>query len=161
MSKAIRVAAIGLAASLVFAATDSLRPLNVKTGLWQITETVTWTEMPQQYAAMMKNVRPLTYKSCVKPKNLNTNPWAEGSGEKCNWTAMKSNGTDMDVQGTSCRFGDQNPMLADVHGTIHVVDSENGTGTFAITMTGNGQTFKGHATYTGKWMSSTCPSNMN
>jgi len=161
MTKPVEVVAICGLVSLFSFAADTLRPLNVKTGLWQMTETVKWTGLPEQYAALVKDGQTIHYKSCVKAKDLNSNPWAEGSGEKCSWTAVKSDGTDMEVRGTSCRLGDQVPMTADVHGTIHVVDPENGTGTFVITITGGGQTWNGHATYTGKWMNSTCPSNMN
>jgi hypothetical protein len=50
---------------------------------------------------------------------------------------------------------------ADVHGTVHVSDSENGTGTFTIVLTAQGQTMNGHATYTGKWVSANCPNDMN
>jgi hypothetical protein len=135
-----------------------LVPLNVKTGLWQMTETVTWTGLPPQLAAAM-NSHPITYKSCVKTQNLNSNPWGEGSGEHCQWTAATSNGTDMQVQGSSCQMG--NGMTAQAQGTIHVVDSQDGTGSFDVTVTGNGQTMHGHATYTGKWLGATCPAGTN
>jgi hypothetical protein len=52
-------------------------------------------------------------------------------------------------------------MTAEAHGTIHVLDSENGTGSFAIVLTGNGQTMNGHASYTGKWVAASCPADMN
>ena len=81
MRKAIAVAVICLAASLATAAGDT-HPLNVKTGLWQMTEIITWTGLPPQYAAMMKNGQPRTYKSCVKEKDLSSNPWAGRIGRK-------------------------------------------------------------------------------
>jgi hypothetical protein len=52
-----------------------------------------------------------------------------------------------------------NGMTADAHGTIHLSDTTDGTGTFDITLTTNGQTMKGHATYTGKWTSASCGAN--
>ena len=161
MRKAITTGVICVGAAVVLLAADKVQPLNVKTGLWQMTQTITWTGLPPQMAAMMKNARPVNYKSCVKEKDLSTNPWASGSEEKCTWTALKSNGTDMDVQATSCEMGKEWGMTSDVHGTIHVLDSENGTGKFDITMTGNGQTMKGHATYIGKWVAGSCPADMN
>jgi len=140
----------------------NLTPLKVNTGLWQMTQTVTWTGLPPQMAAMMKQMSPTTtYKSCVKPKDLSSNPWAEGSHDKCKWTALNSTGTDMDVQATGCEMGKNYGMTADVHGKIHVLDSEHGTGSMEITMTGNGQNMHGHATYTGKWIGATCPADMN
>src|ERR1700680_3490452 len=158
MRKAIAVAVICLAASLASAAGD-VHPLNVKTGLWQMTEIITWTGLPPQMAALMKNGQPIKYKSCVKEKDLSSNPWADGSGEKCAWTVLKSSSTDMEVRGTSCQMG--NYGTAEVHGTIHVTDTENGTGSFAIVLTGNGQTMNGHATYTGKWVAASCPAAVN
>lgn len=137
-------------------------PLNVNTGLWQMTETVTWTGLPPQTEAIMKQAAPThTYKSCVKPKDLSSNPWGDGSHDKCTWTAVNSTGTDMDVRATGCDLGKNYGMTAEVHGKIHVLDSEHGTGSMVITVTGNGQTMNGHATYTGKWIGASCPADMN
>jgi hypothetical protein len=150
-----------LLTTLLFAANGSLKPLNVKTGLWQMTKTVTWTGLPPQIAATMKNGQPIHYKSCVKEKDLSTNPWAEGSHQTCVWTVLNSTGSDMEVRGASCDLGKEYGMTAEVHGKIHALDRESGTGSFAITLTGNGQTMKGNASYTGKWVSQNCPANMN
>jgi len=140
----------------------NLTPLKVNTGLWQMTQSVTWTGLPPQMDAMMKQAAPThTYKSCVKPRNLSSNPWAEGSHDTCKWTALNSTGTDMEVQATGCDMGKDYGMTADIHGKIHVVDSEDGTGSMDITLTGNGQTMHGHATYTGKWVAASCPADMN
>jgi hypothetical protein len=151
------VALILLATAMAVAVAASLRPLNVKTGLWQMTATTTWTGLPPQLEAAMANGRTNSYQSCVKTEDLSTNPWAEGSGEKCAWTVLSSTGTDMEVRGTSCNIGSEYGMTAEVHGEIHVLDSENGTGSFEVTMTGNGQTVNGHTSYTGKWVGSSCP----
>ena len=133
-------------------------PLNVKTGLWQMTETITWTGLPPQLAAAM-NGHAINYKSCVKQENLSSNPWAEGSHDNCHWNAVSSNGTDMQVKGDACQMG--NGMTAQVQGSIHVVDSQDGTGSFDVTVTGNGQSMHGHASYTGKWLGATCPAGTN
>ena len=156
MRKAIALSAICLSAFLVFAAAGNLQPLNVKTGLWQMTETVTWTGLPPQMAAVMRNGETRNYKSCVKTKDLSSNPWAEGSGENCTWTVLNSTGTDMEVKGTSCDLQKGSGMTADVHGKIHVLDSEDGTGSFTVTLTANGQTMNGHASYTGKRIGPNC-----
>jgi len=159
MKKAIAAALLCLAASLAYSAAGNMQPLNVKTGLWQMTETVTWTGLPPQMASAMNNGRTIKYKSCVKTKDLSSNPWADGSGEKCAWTVLNSTGTDMEVRGTSCNLGKDYGMTAEVHGKVHVLDSENGTGSFAVTLTGNGQTMNGDASYTGKWIGASCPTN--
>jgi hypothetical protein len=160
MKRVMVVAAVCLMTCLATAAGD-VRPLNVKTGLWQMTEVVNWTGLPPQYAAAMKNGQPRSYKSCVKEKDLSSNPWANGARDKCVWTVLKSTGSDMEVQGKSCDMGKEFGMTADVHGSIHVSDPENGTGEFSIVMTGNGQTMNGHANYTGKWVAASCPANMD
>jgi hypothetical protein len=143
-------------AGTAIAVAATLHPLNVKTGLWQMTESTTWTGLPPQFAAGMGNARTHSYQTCVKPQDLSTNPWAEGSDQVCKWTVVTSTGTDMEVRGTSCNMGSELGMTAEVHGQIHVLDSENGTGSFDITMNGNGHEITGHATYTGKWVGSTC-----
>ena len=67
----------------------------------------------------------------------------------------------MEVQSKSCDMGKEFGMTADIHGSIHVSDTENATGEFSIVMTGNGQTMNGHANYTGKWIAASCPANMD
>jgi hypothetical protein len=130
--------------------------LNVKTGLWQMTATTTWTGLPPQLNGAMANGATHRYQTCVRTEDLSTNPWAEGSGQTCKWTVLTSTGTDMEVRGTSCSMGSEYGMTAEIHGKIHVLDPEDGTGSFDITMSGNGHTVTGHASYRGKWMSSTC-----
>lgn len=152
-----RIVALVLAGTAIAAAVAAgLHPLNAKTGLWQMSETTTWTGLPPQLGAQMANARTHSYQTCVKTKDLSTNPWAEGSRQKCQWTVLTSTDTDMEVRGTSCDMGREFGMTAEVHGRIHVLDPEDGTGSFDITMTGNGQTFTGHAAYTGKWVGSVC-----
>jgi hypothetical protein len=150
----IALSVLGTVTAVALAA--SLHPLKVKTGLWQMTETTTWSGLPPQLEAAMSG-RTHNYQSCVKPADLSTNPWAEGSNDKCKWTVLSSTGTDMEVRGSSCDMGSDYGMMAVVDGKIHVLDPEDGVGSFDITMTGNGQTINGHASYTGKWAASSCP----
>ncbi len=154
---AVAVACLGTAAALLPAA--DFHPLKVKTGLWQMTQTSTWTGLPQQWAAVIKNGKTINYKSCVKAKDLTTNPWTDGDDSKCVWKVLKSDGTDMEVTATSCELGKELGMTTEGTGKIHVVDSENGTGTMDMTISGNGQTIKGHSAYTGKWIDASCPAH--
>lgn len=146
---------LGIAGATAIAA--SLHPLNARTGLWQIEETVTWSGVPSQMSGAMPGGKAHKYQTCVQSKDLSTNPWAEGSSASCTWTVLNSTGTDMEVQGSSCEMGKEFGMTADVHGKIHVPDPESGTGSFDFTLTGNGPTIRGHASYTGKWIGSSCP----
>jgi len=45
---------LGCAASAALAAAALFQPLNVKTGLWELTKAVTWTDVPPQMAPMMR-----------------------------------------------------------------------------------------------------------
>jgi hypothetical protein len=57
----------------------------------------------------------------------------------------------------SCHIGKHYGMTAEVHGKTHVLDSQDGTGSFSVTLTGNGQAMNGNATCTGKWIDATLP----
>jgi Protein of unknown function (DUF3617) len=149
------IVALGVLGTTI-ALAASLQPLNVKTGLWQMTQTIQWTGLPPQLDAAMAKARTHSYQTCVKPKDLSTNPWADGSDEKCTWTVVSSTGTDMEVRGSSCNMGSEFGMTSEIHGKIHVVDAENGTGSFDILLSGNGQKISGRAAYTGKWIGSRC-----
>jgi hypothetical protein len=157
MRNSILVALICFAASVAFATAGQFQSLNVKPGLWHMTETIKWTELPPQLAAMMKAApQTRTYNSCVTTKDLKTNPWTNGSEDHCTWTVLNSTSTDMEVQATGCDFGESFGMTAEVHGKIHILDSENGSGSMTVTMSGSGQTLHGLASYTGKWVTASC-----
>jgi len=106
-------------------------------------------------ACMMASGKARSYTSCVKSEDLTSNPWQEGSKEKCTWTVLTSTATDMDLKGTGCSIGMEG-MTVDVRGKIHLSDSKNDTGSFDISMAGNGQTAQGHAAYVGKWIGTVC-----
>lgn len=155
MNRNVVLILLGTAMTVAIAA--GLHPLNVKAGLWQMTVTTTWKGLPPQFDSAMANGRTHAYQTCVKPEDLSTNPWAGGSGEKCTWSVLNSTGTDMEVRGTSCDMGSEYGMTSEVQGKIHVIDPENGTGSFDIMMTGNGRAISGHSSYTGKWVGPSCP----
>jgi len=178
MQKMICFAALLLSPLLLLAA-DNYTPLNVKAGLWQVSSTHTASGLPpitpdmqarlaqmtpEQRARieeMMKSrfggtPQTTTYKKCVTTKNLNTNPWANGSDEKCSWTVRNSTSTDMEVQGSSCAAGKDQGMKTDVNIKFHVVDPENVKASMQGTSTGNGHTVNISGTYTGKWIGATC-----
>lgn len=155
MKTSVAVGTALLAGYVASAVTQSVQPLEASTGLWQMSETVTWTGLPPAMAAMMASGKTHSYTSCVKPEDLRSNPWQEGSQEKCTWTVLTSTATDMDVKGTGCSVGVQG-MTLDVRGRIHLSDPKNGTASFDISMAANGQGAQGHASYTGKWLSAAC-----
>jgi len=156
MRKSIVLAAALCVGYLASALSQSVQPLKASTGLWQMTEKMSWVGLPPEMAALMGNGKTHSYTTCVKTEDLSSNPWAEGSDQKCKWTVVTSTATDMDIKGTGCNVG-MNGMTAEVRGKIHLLDSKNGTGAFDISMSGNGQSLTGHASYTGKWVNSACP----
>jgi Protein of unknown function (DUF3617) len=140
--------AILFTATILFAA-NSYQPLNVKPGLWHVTGT-------NQF---MGNTTKTDYKNCITAKDLNSNPWVNGPDEKCTWTVVTSTGSDIEIKGTSCELGKEYGMSTNVDVKLHAVDSENVKASMQGTATGNSQTVNVSGTFTGKWMSSSCPAN--
>lgn len=153
--------------SSVTPASTQLTPLNAKTGLWQTTTKLNYTGLSPQQAQMAAAINPtMTYKSCLKPKDLNPNQWTtKGFGLKCSsMTVTKSTGTDLQAQGKGCDVGDG--MTADGSGNFHVSsDSEHVTGSIDVTFSGSTPFGNGPlhwtANYTSNWVGSTCPANMD
>jgi Protein of unknown function (DUF3617) len=184
MRKILSSTLICLSAGVVLLAAGKVQPLNVKTGLWQVSTTTTMSGLPDippemqarldqmtpeqraKMEAMMKSrfggtPQTSSYKKCVTKEELENNAWNKPD-EKCNWTVLNSTGSDMEVKTTSCTAGKNVGMMqTDVDLKIHVVDSENVQATMQLTSNGNGTTMKGSGTYTGKWLSATCPEGTN
>ncbi len=181
MRKTISLVSI-LSCALFLLAADNYKPLNVKIGLWQVNSVhsasgappipadmqARMAQMsPEQRARVEEMIRSrfggtpqtTTYKKCVTAKDLNTNPWANEADEKCAWTIMNSTASDMEVHGSSCAAGKDQGMKTDVTVKFHVLDSENVKATMQGSATSNGQTTNINGTYTGKWISATCPAN--
>lgn len=182
MRKAIFVVAICLLASMALAAAGTVQPLNVKTGLWEVTTTSVTNgappispdmqakldQLPPEQRAkveeMIKNKfsgTPTTasYKKCVTKEDLNKNPLGKPD-DRCPWTVVTSTGTDMEIRTSSCPL-ENGGVKGDVNLKFHVVDSENVTASMQATAAGNGQTAKFGGTYKGKWLGATCPDGTN
>ncbi len=140
--------AILFTATILLAA-DSNQPLNVKPGLWHVTGT-------NQF---MGHTSKTDYKNCITAKDLSSNPWVNGSDEKCTWTVVTSTASDIEIKGTSCELGKEYGMSTNVDIKLHAVDTENVTASMQGTSTGNGQTLNSNGTFTGKWMGSSCSAN--
>jgi Protein of unknown function (DUF3617) len=179
MQRSIQLSVILSCATLLFAA-GTYQPLNVKPGLWQVTEVSTVGGAPPITPAMQARLNKMTpeqrahveammksrfggtprttqYKKCVTAKDLNTNAFVNGPGEKCTWNIVNSTGTDMEARGTACEAGKEQGMDTDVDIKLHVVDPENVKATVQGKATGNGQNVNIDNTLTGKWMAASCP----
>lgn len=148
----LAVALTGLAALL---AAQTLQPLNARTGEWKITETVHYSNVPAQWASMMPNNHVVKYTSCVRAEDLKSNPWSN-PGSHCQWTVVKSTGSDMELQGSGCQLDARLGDTGSVHGTIHLQDSQNGTGSMDFSAQMQGLVISGHADYTGTWAGAAC-----
>lgn len=184
MRKTLVVAGICLLAAVVFAGAAKVQPLNVKTGLWQVTMTRTINGLPplppdmqarlaqmspEQRArleAMMKSQtggRPqtITYKSCVTKEDLDKETFT-GPDADCNWTILSSTTTELEAKGTACRMGQNLGMKTDVNDLkVQALDSEHTKASGEFTAVGNGQSMSGKFALTGKWIGATCPANLN
>src|SRR5580704_8095590 len=110
MRKMIFVVVVLLSATGLLAAT--LEPLNVKTGLWQVTMISKVSMLPAPTTS--------TYKSCVKKEDLDKYPFTDPK-DKCIWTVQSSTGSKMDATGTCM------PQEGKVDFVMHLeaVDTEN------------------------------------
>ena len=155
------------------------QPLHVKTGLWQVTQTTSMgggippdvqarlDQMPPdrraRVEAMMRDrfggtPNTSTFKSCVTEKDLDSEPWQNGTD--CKWTVLHSDGTDMEARGTECNLGKEQGMSAEIHIKIHVVDSGAVNATFDGSATQNGHAISLTGTHTAKWLAPTCPADV-
>lgn len=180
MRKLLLTAVICSLASAVFAATGQFKPLDVKTGAWQMTATSTINAtIPPAMLTMLDRLPPeqrarteemlksrfggtpqtRTDNVCLTQENLSTNPFSD-SGNKCDWTSLSSTGTDLEAHGT-CGGGKNNGANTDASFKVHVVNSESVTGEIRFNIAGNGQNMKSDNTFSGKWVGATCAPGTN
>jgi Protein of unknown function (DUF3617) len=133
--------------AIVFMAAG-VEPLNVKTGLWQVTMTSKISSMPAPTTS--------TYKSCVKKEDLNNYPFTDPTAN-CNWKVLSSTGSEMEATGT-CKP----ERMGDVTFSMKLVaaDSENVKGTGQLTANGPSGPLSGTYSGTGKWIGATCPAGV-
>lgn len=127
---------------------DAVQPLDVKTGVWQVTMTSVVQGMGSQTH---------TYKSCVTKENLNQYPFADRENN-CTYKVQSSTGTHMNVNG-SCL--PQEGGKADFSIQLDAVDSEDVRGTGELTLAGPAGMMHGKYAGKGKWIGGSCPANMN
>jgi Protein of unknown function (DUF3617) len=147
MRKMILLVAVLSSAAILLAASD-LQPLNLKTGLWQVTMTSTINGLPTPNTN--------TYKSCVKKEDLDKYPFTDPQA-KCTWTVQSSTGRKMDASGT-CTPQNEGKVTFAIH--LEAVDSENVKGTGQLTVNGPAGNMSGNYSGTAKWIGATCPAEM-
>jgi hypothetical protein len=145
------------------------QPLNIKTGLWEVTYTRNSTgemPIPAEYAskltpeqlarmkAAMKNSANSshTYKSCVKKEDVDGSLLNSGDSG-CKVTILKSTTSEVDGK-MSCTL--EGGMHGDGTMNMQALDNEHTKGITHLTVSGNGKTFNTDATISSKWLSSDC-----
>jgi len=192
VKKTILLGAVCLSATVLLAGTQKndqapastkalkITPMNVKTGLWQSTSTITVTgglglppsllakmtpEQKAKYEAAMQaqaggRTSTHTNKSCLTQKDLTTDPFADKNSDDrdihCHGTLLSSTSTDIVLQ-ESC--SGEASMAYTMK--IHAVDQEHATGTGTGTATMGGHTMNSSVKFQSTWIGATCPSDAN
>lgn len=157
-----------------------MTPMNVKTGLWQSTTTVTLAgslvlppsmaakltpEQKAKYEAAMQaegkgGGHTYTDKSCLTQKDLTTDPFAQkGSDEEhihCHGTLLSSTSTDIVLQETCSGEASMTYTMK-----IHALDQEHAVGTGTGTATMGGRTMNSSVKSQSTWIGATCPAGVN
>lgn len=134
---------VSVTATFLLAA-NNIQPLNVKTGLWQVTMTMAINGMGAPHVH--------TYKSCVTKENLNRYPFADRENN-CNYTVNSSTNSHMDVSG-SCR--PKEGGRANFKIQLNATDSEDVQGTGHLTLSGPQGEMQGDYSGKGKWIAASC-----
>ena len=129
MRKIVLLSVILVSAATLLAQTQTqtqLMPLNVKTGLWQVTMTATIKGMPTPIVN--------GYQSCIKQQDLGKYPFTDAKA-MCTWTVVSSTGSQMNANGTCMPAG---------MGTVQFSMQLNATDTGTVSGTGQ-MSFNGPA----------------
>ena len=173
----MRAFLIGMILSVPVAvcAQKSYQPMDVKTGQWEVTRTLTMNGAipippaamanlsPEQRAMMEERMKAMsgersdtqTYKSCITREQLEQGPAFDKEKRSCTTTLVTSTSSSAEVQIACDLQGMQG------NGTVHVeaLSREQVKGSSRMTMSGNGNTMESHATYTAKWIGPDCREN--
>jgi hypothetical protein len=166
--KTILIAILTLTSVAVWAE-DKVQPLNVKTGLWETTTTLTTSgemPIPAEFLAKMtpaqrakmdermkanaaSKTRTNTHKSCETKEKLEKAPF---SNHECAQSVLTSSESKAELK-VACDYGD-------VKGTgtiiVEALSPESVKGSGQITASGGGHTINSNSTFTSKWIGSSC-----
>lgn len=144
MRTLILLGVLSFAATTMFAA-DKIQPLNVKTGLWQVTTTTTIQGMgaPETHS----------YKSCVTTEDQKHYPFPDRDND-CKYTVQSSTATHMEVSG-NCEY--QGGEKANFRIKLDVIDAGDVQGSGQATIAGPQATMHGEYSGKGKWLGASCP----
>jgi uncharacterized protein DUF3617 len=141
----IFVALLFVSAVFVWAA-DKFQPLNIKTGLWE----VTMNSKPSGSMPIPPNT--VTYKSCLTKEELEKGPTFNQGDMQCTQTILTSSPTRLEMK-MACQGQEMSGS-----GTMQVValSQESAKASGQMTMSAGGQTMNNNITITSKWIGPNC-----
>lgn len=159
-----------LLTSMAVLAAGKLQPLNVKLGLWEVTQTSTISGQPPIPADMLSKLTPeqrarieermkanagdkttTTYKSCLTKEKLEQDP-AFLNKSKCTWTVLASSSSKADARGV-CMNGD---VKIDVTLHVEALNTESVKASSQGDASAGGHTMISNSTYVAKWVGPAC-----
>jgi hypothetical protein len=161
--------------SVAVGAEDKIQPLDIKVGLWEVTNTSTASgEMPipadllsrltpEQRAMMEERMKArsagqgktTTYKKCLTKDQLEKGPTFGEGKKECSETIVTSNSSKADVRVVCEGQG----LKGDGSLRVEALNSENVKGSSHVTMTGGDRTMISSSTFTAKWIGPACGEN--
>lgn len=156
---------------LVVQGSDKNTPLNVKTGLWEITYTSSVkgelpldpdelkSLTPEQRARLeqmvkaqqAKGAQTRTHKSCITAEQLKKDPFIEPS-PNCTRTVVTSSSSEISVREQCSSNGQQHNTSYD----IRALTPENVKGSIRMQETGNNKTMDISGDISGRWIAPVC-----
>jgi hypothetical protein len=146
MRKMILPAALLFWTTVLFA--GGLDPLNIKTGLWEVTMTSKVSSLPTPSTS--------TYKSCIRKEDLSKYPFTDPDAN-CNWKVLSSTGSEMEASG-ACKPEGMGNVTFNLK--LNTTDNEHVKGTGQMTINGPAGTLNGVYSGTAKWIAATCPKGL-
>ena len=135
----------GLLPATVALAGNTIQPLNVRTGLWQVTLTTKISALPSPTTT--------NYETCVDKEDLNKYPFTDPE-EKCSSTVLTSTGSAMKAHGTCSPEGDGTKY--DFRLQLKALDAKHVEAKGKLAISSQGVSMDGDYLAKAKWISATC-----
>ena len=165
------IALIAVSASTLWAA-DKYQPLDVKTGLWEVTTmTILSGQMPippdllekltpeqrarfqeRMNAKSMQPAKPIVSRNCLTKEQLDKGDSFTENRKSCTPAVVSSTKSKVEVR-LECV---ENGVKIDAKVQFEAIDSENVTGQTQSVATGGDHTMNSSSTFTAKWIGSNC-----
>jgi hypothetical protein len=165
------VVVLMVTASALWAA-DKYQPLDVKTGLWEVTTTISTSgQMPipadllekltpeqrarfeeRMNAKSLQPAKPIVSRNCLTQEQLDKGDSFTENRKSCTHTIVSSTRSKAEVR-LQCEEKD---MKFDVKLQFEAIDSENVRGQTQSIATGGDHSMNANSTFTAKWISPNC-----